>query len=129
MNFNSVPNELTFDLSAKSGEGFDALLEQLTKHAETYLEGAEAAFVTRQRHRRTLEDVVAALQRALRGDPDREDLLAEELQNRGSCARPPHRPGRRGRRPGRDLSRFLHWQVTAFRGRAQLRNVSRETRR
>jgi tRNA modification GTPase len=72
--------ELAFDLSAKSGEGFDALLEQLTKHAETYLIGAESALVTRERHRRALEDVVAALRRALRGDPDREDLLAEELR-------------------------------------------------
>jgi tRNA modification GTPase len=73
-------SELAFDLSAKSGEGFDALLEQLTKHAETYLVGAESALVTRERHRRALEDVVAALRRALRGDPDHEDLLAEELR-------------------------------------------------
>jgi tRNA modification GTPase len=73
-------SELAFDLSAKSGEGFDALLEQLTRHAETYLVGAESALVTRERHRRALEDVVAALQRALRGDADREDLLAEELR-------------------------------------------------
>jgi len=73
-------SEPAFDLSAKSGEGFDALLEQLTKHAETYLVGAESALVTRDRHRRALEDVVAALRRAWRGDPDREDLLAEELR-------------------------------------------------
>ncbi len=73
-------SEPVFDLSGKSGEGFDALLEQLTKHAETYLVGAESALVTRERHRRALEDVVAALRRALRGDPDHEDLLAEELR-------------------------------------------------
>src|SRR5262249_60780024 len=73
-------SEPAFDLSAKSGEGFEALLEQLTKHAETYLVGAESALVTRERHRRALEDVVAALRRALRGDPDREDLLDEELR-------------------------------------------------
>src|SRR5262249_15298616 len=73
-------SEPSFDLSAKSGEGFDALLEQLTKHAETYLVGAESALVTRERHRHALEDVLAALRRALRGDPDREDLLAEELR-------------------------------------------------
>jgi tRNA modification GTPase len=73
-------SEPAFDLSAKSGEGFDALLEQLTVHAETYLVGAESALVSRERHRRALEDVVAALRRALRGDPDREDLLAEELR-------------------------------------------------
>jgi tRNA modification GTPase len=73
-------SEPAFDLSAKSGEGFDALLEQLTKHAETYLVGAESALVTRERHRRALEDVVVALRRASRGDPDREDLLAEEMR-------------------------------------------------
>jgi tRNA modification GTPase len=73
-------SEPAFDLSAKSGEGFDALLEQLTKHAETYLVGAESALVTRERHRRALEDVVAALRRASRVDRDREDLLAEELR-------------------------------------------------
>jgi tRNA modification GTPase len=73
-------SEPVFDLSGKSGEGFDALLKQLTKHAETYLVGAESALVTRERHRRALEDVVAALRRALRGDPDHEDLLAEELR-------------------------------------------------
>jgi tRNA modification GTPase len=78
--FEFSPNEPAFDLSAKSGEGFDALLQQLTKHAETYLVGAEAALVTRERHRRALEDVVAALRRALRGDLNREDLLAEELR-------------------------------------------------
>jgi tRNA modification GTPase len=50
-------------------------------HAEIYLTGAEAALVTRERHRRALEDVVAALRRALRDDlARREDLLAEELR-------------------------------------------------
>jgi len=73
-------SEPAFDLSAKSGEGFEALLEQLTKHAETYLVGAESALVTRERHRHALEGVVAALRRALSGDPDREELLAEELR-------------------------------------------------
>jgi tRNA modification GTPase len=73
-------SEPAFDLSAKSGEGFEALLEQLTKHAETYLVGAESALVTRERHRRALEEVAAALRRALSGDPNREELLAEELR-------------------------------------------------
>jgi tRNA modification GTPase len=73
--------EPAFDLSAKSGEGFGTLIDRLTMHAETYLTGAEAALVTRERHRRALEDVVAALRRALRDDlARREDLLAEELR-------------------------------------------------
>ena len=37
-------------------------------------------FRSRERHRRALEDVVAALRRASRVDRDREDLLAEELR-------------------------------------------------
>ena len=57
-------------------------------HAETYLTGAEAALVTRERHRRALEDVVAALRRALRDDlARREDLLAE-ARNRVSPLAP-----------------------------------------
>jgi len=43
--------------------------------------GAESALVTRERHRRVLEDTLAALQRALGSElAGREDLLAEELR-------------------------------------------------
>jgi tRNA modification GTPase len=74
-------NELTFDISAVTGEGFDGLLAQLAQHAEGFLAGAESALVTRERHRRALEDTLAALRRALVGDlAAREDLLAEELR-------------------------------------------------
>lgn len=74
-------SEPTFRLSAQSGEGFDALIGRLTKYAETFLAGAESSLVTRERHRRALEDVTAALRRALQGDlADREDLLAEEFR-------------------------------------------------
>jgi tRNA modification GTPase len=45
------------------------------------LAGAEPALVTRERHRRTLEDALAALRRALApGLAAKEDLLAEELR-------------------------------------------------
>ena len=74
-------NELVFDISAITGEGFERLLAQLAHHAEGFLAGAELALVTRERHRRTLEDTLAALRRALGGDlAGREDLLAEELR-------------------------------------------------
>jgi tRNA modification GTPase len=74
-------SESTFNLSAQSGEGFDALIGRLTKYAETFLAGAESALVTRERHRRVLEDVTAALRRALQSDlAGREDLLAEEFR-------------------------------------------------
>jgi tRNA modification GTPase len=74
-----------FDISATLGEGFDALLAELARHAESRLAGAEQSLVSRARHRHMLEQTLAALDRAL--DPDlagQEDLLAEEL--RGAAA-------------------------------------------
>jgi tRNA modification GTPase len=74
-------NEYVFDISAITGDGFDRVLAQLARHAEGFLAGAESALVTRERHRRALEDTLAALRRALAGDlARREDLLAEELR-------------------------------------------------
>lgn len=79
--FEFNPNELKFDTSAVTGEGVDAILAYLAKHAETFLLGGESALVTRERHRRALEDTRDALRRALAGDTEsREDLLAEELR-------------------------------------------------
>ncbi len=70
-----------FNISATSGEGFDALLAELARHAETYLAGGEQALVTRVRHRRALEETLAALERALSPAlAGHEDLLAEELR-------------------------------------------------
>jgi len=74
-------NERIFDISATTGDGFEALLTQLAKYAEGFLTGAESALVTRARHRKALEDTVSALRRALAPDLSaREDLLAEELR-------------------------------------------------
>jgi tRNA modification GTPase len=73
--------ELVFNLSAVTGEGFDQLLTQLARQAESFLAGAEQALVTRERHRRALEEVLAALRRAQGGEvASHEDLLAEELR-------------------------------------------------
>ncbi len=72
-------NELQFTLSALTGEGFDALLAALGRYAENFLAGAETALLTRERHRRALQDTEAALGRAL-GLSGREDLIAEELR-------------------------------------------------
>jgi tRNA modification GTPase len=74
-------NELEFAISAVTGEGFAHLLAQLARYAEHFLGGAESALVTRDRHRRSLEDVLAALRRSLGSEISRhEDLLAEELR-------------------------------------------------
>jgi tRNA modification GTPase len=74
-------NELTFDVSATSGEGFSDLLAQLAQYADSFLSGAESGLITRERHRHALEDVLAALRRALAIQAsNQEDLLAEELR-------------------------------------------------
>jgi tRNA modification GTPase len=74
-------NELEFNISAKTGDGFDVLLNALARDAEKFLAGAESALVTRERHRRALQDALGALRRALVPDlSSREDILAEELR-------------------------------------------------
>ena len=74
-------NEFVFDLSAVSGEGFDALLAELTRFAAAFVGGPESSLVTRVRHRHMLEETVAALTRALApGLAGQEDLVAEELR-------------------------------------------------
>jgi tRNA modification GTPase len=79
--FEFTLNELEFDISAKTGEGFEVLLNALGRFAGKFLAGAESALVTRERHRRALQDALAALRRALSpGLANREDLLAEELR-------------------------------------------------
>jgi tRNA modification GTPase len=75
----AAKNELKFDISAVTGEGFDQLLAQLARYAEDFLAGAEQAVVTRGRHRRALEEVLAALRRTQGGELGGEDLLAQEL--------------------------------------------------
>lgn len=74
-------NEPTFDISAVTGDGLALLFRELTQYTEHFLAGAESALVTRERHRRSLEDTLAALRRALGGEiSGHEDLLAEELR-------------------------------------------------
>jgi len=53
----------------------------LMHQAEAFLAGAESALITRERHRRALQDTLTALRRALVPElAAREDLLAEELR-------------------------------------------------
>jgi tRNA modification GTPase len=76
----SASNDLEFNLSATSGEGFDRLLAELANYAGDFLSGAESALVTRARHRHALEEALAALRRALGEEAaGKEDLLAQEL--------------------------------------------------
>ena len=60
----------------------DALVTALAAYASDYFAGTEAAVVTRSRHRRALEETVAALDRALtEGATGREEVIAEELRS------------------------------------------------
>ena len=76
-----VSSPVTFPISAATGAGTDALVAAVTAFARNYFSATEPALVTRARHRRALQDTVAALDRALaeRGS-GREELIAEELR-------------------------------------------------
>ena len=78
-------NDIRFNLSATSGQGFGVLLDALARHAKEFLAGAESSLVTRTRHREVLSETLAALRRALEAAPGgalagHDDLLAEELR-------------------------------------------------
>lgn len=74
-------DESQFNVSAETGDGVPELLSALEGQASGFLAGAESALITRARHRKALEDAVAALRRAAGGPvAEREDLLAEELR-------------------------------------------------
>ena len=69
-------------LSAERGQGIEALETGLADYARSFFAAAESGIVTRARHRRALEDTVAALDRALAEGraAGREELIAEELR-------------------------------------------------
>ena len=70
-----------FAVSALIGTGMDELVAALSEYARDYFATTEAALVTRARHRRALEETVAALDRCLAQSPSgREELVAEELR-------------------------------------------------
>jgi tRNA modification GTPase len=72
----------SFAVSATAGAGMDGLVNALTAFAKDYFAETETSVVTRARHRRALEECVAALNRALaQGVSGREELIAEELRS------------------------------------------------
>jgi tRNA modification GTPase len=69
-------------ISARTGAGMDQLVATLTAYAKDYFASTESAVVTRARHRRALEETLAALNRALgHGATGDEELVAEELRS------------------------------------------------
>lgn len=70
-----------FLVSSKTGAGVDRLIAALLDFARSYFSSTEAVVVTRSRHRRALQDTVAALDRALAvAFSKRDELVAEELR-------------------------------------------------
>ncbi|MFL4978851.1 MAG: tRNA uridine-5-carboxymethylaminomethyl(34) synthesis GTPase MnmE, partial [Xanthobacteraceae bacterium] len=73
--------ERAFSLSALTGAGFHELVACLTDFVAGALAAGESALVTRQRHRKALQDTLVALERALGPDGRaREEILAEDLR-------------------------------------------------
>jgi tRNA modification GTPase len=71
----------SFLISAKTGAGIDALLSALSIYAKDFFSATESVILTRARHRRSLEETVAALNRALAHPRSgSEELIAEDLR-------------------------------------------------
>jgi tRNA modification GTPase len=71
-----------FSLSALTGSGVGGLVAELSRSAGRFFSGAEAPIATRARHRRALEETIAALGRALaHGSDGSEELIAEDLRS------------------------------------------------
>ena len=74
--------EFTILISALTGTGMETLTAALSDYAKTYFASTESALITRARHRRALEETVAALDRAVARDHANDDeLIAEELRS------------------------------------------------
>src|SRR5262245_24693470 len=75
----SLPSRV-FALSALTGAGFDHLVACLAEFVRTALGPGESALVTRLRHRKALQEALAALDRAVERSAVGEEILAEDLR-------------------------------------------------
>lgn len=68
-------------VSARTGQGLDALIEQISFRADSLFSDQEPAIITRERHRKALEACIVELRRYLEAPEDQElALLAENLR-------------------------------------------------
>jgi tRNA modification GTPase len=71
-----------FAISALTGAGMESLLQALGECVRKFFSTTEASMVTRARHRRALEETIAALDRAVaQGSTGNEELIAEDLRS------------------------------------------------
>ena len=76
-------NQFSYLISAATGEGLEAVVAGVAEFARGYFSAVESGIVTRARHRRALEETVAALDRVMDEATDcgaRLELIAEELR-------------------------------------------------
>jgi tRNA modification GTPase len=73
-----APCPQAFDISARTGQGIDRVVSEMTRFAQDYFGEPESAIVTRERHRTALQQTAACLRRAL--TVEAEELVAEELR-------------------------------------------------
>ena len=72
----------SFTISASTSAGMDDLIDGLAGFSKAFFAATETTLVTRARHRRALQDTVAALDRTLaQGNEGGEELIAEELRS------------------------------------------------
>ena len=72
----------SFAMSAATGAAMASLVDALAAFSKSYFGATEATLVTRARHRRALQETLAALGRALvQGGDGQEELIAEELRS------------------------------------------------
>jgi tRNA modification GTPase len=71
----------TFLVSATANEGMNEVMNHVSQYTGAFFAGSEGALITRERHRKALEETLAALDRAMKeGCADCEDIIAEELR-------------------------------------------------
>ena len=72
---------VSFDVSAVTGAGLDALIAALVAFARDNFGAGDTALITRERHRHALTEAAKALERASsQGAEAREEVIAEELR-------------------------------------------------
>jgi tRNA modification GTPase len=74
----ATPSDLA--ISAKTGAGFDRMLDVIAELAEERMSSAEPALLTLERHRRSFQDARQALVLALAPDAVEPELIAEDLR-------------------------------------------------
>jgi tRNA modification GTPase len=78
-----TPSDLA--ISAKTGAGFDRMLDVIAELAEERMSSAEPALLTLERHRRGFQDARQALVLALAPEASEPELIAEDLRRAASA--------------------------------------------